>query len=86
MPAAIPIEVTSEQQRELRRIVTAKTSSQRDVFRARIILSLAGGLSHQEISREQGVSLLAIVAGGSVGRPRAWRDLKTLPGGDAGRQ
>jgi len=60
MPAAIPIEVTSEQQRELRRIVTAKTSSQRDVFRARIILSLAGGLSHQEISREQGVSLLAI--------------------------
>jgi DNA-directed RNA polymerase specialized sigma24 family protein len=62
MPAAIPIEVTSEQQRELRRIVTAKTSSQRDVFRTRIILSLAGGLSHQEISREQGVSLLAIAS------------------------
>jgi hypothetical protein len=43
MPAAIPIEVTSEQQRELQRIVTAKTSSQRDVFRARIILGLAEG-------------------------------------------
>src|SRR4029450_13438805 len=60
MPAAIPIEVTSEQQRELQRIVTAKTSSQRDVFRAKIILGLAEGLSHAEISREQGVSLLAI--------------------------
>ena len=60
MPAAIAIEVTSEQQRELQRIVTAKTSSQRDVFRARIILGLAEGLSHEEISREQGVSLLAI--------------------------
>jgi transposase len=60
MPAAIAIEVSSEQQRELQRIVTAKTSSQRDVFRARIILALAEGLSHQEISREQGVSLLAI--------------------------
>ncbi len=60
MPAAIAIEVTSEQQRELQRIVTAKTSSQRDVFRARIILGLTEGLSHEEISREQGVSLLAI--------------------------
>ena len=43
MPAAIPIEVTSEKQRELQRIVTAKTSTQRDVFRARIILGLAQG-------------------------------------------
>ena len=40
--------------------MTAKTSSQRDVFRARIILGLAEGLSHEEISQEQGVSLLAI--------------------------
>ena len=62
MPAAIAIEVTSEQQRELQRVVTAKTSSQRDVFRARIILGLAEGLSHEEISREQGVSLLASIS------------------------
>ena len=46
--------------KELQRIVTAKTSSQRDVFRARIILGLAKELSHKEISQEQGVSLLAI--------------------------
>jgi hypothetical protein len=38
MPAAVAIETTSEQKRELQRIVTAKTSSQRDVFRPRIIL------------------------------------------------
>ena len=60
LPSALPIEVSSEQQRELQRIVTAKTSSQRDVFRAKIILGLARGLSHEEISREQSVSLLAI--------------------------
>ena len=60
MPAAIPIEVTASQQRKLKRIVKAKTSSQRDVFRARIILGLAQGLSHDEIAKEQSVSLLAI--------------------------
>ena len=60
MPAAIPIEVTASQQRKLKRIVKAKTSSQRDVFRARIILGLAQGLSHEEMAKEQSVSLLAI--------------------------
>jgi len=49
MPAPVPIEVTESQQRELERIVKAKTSRQRDVFRARIILGLAQGLSHEEI-------------------------------------
>ena len=60
MPAAMPIEVTASQQRKLKRIVKAKTSSQRDVFRARIILGLAQGLSHDEMAKEQSVSLLAI--------------------------
>ena len=80
MPAAIPIEVTSEQQRELRRIVTAKTSSQRDVFRARIILGLAGGLSHEEISREQGVSLLAIGRWRKRWAAKGLEGLKDAPG------
>ena len=53
MPAPVRIEVSANQQRELKRIVNAKTSSQRDVFRARIILGLAQGLSHQEISEQQ---------------------------------
>ena len=86
MPAAIAIEVSSEQQRELQRIVTAKTSSQRDVFRARIILALAQGRSHEEISREQGVSLLAIGRWRKRWAAKAWRGLKTLPGGGASRQ
>jgi hypothetical protein len=60
MPAPIPIEVTASQQRELERIVKAKTSRQRDVFRARIILGLAQGLSHEEIAKAQSVSLLAM--------------------------
>ena len=36
MPAAIAIGMSSEQQRELQRIMTAKRSSQRVVFRASI--------------------------------------------------
>ena len=60
MPAPVRIEVSASQQRELMRIVNAKSSSQREVFRARIILGLARGLSHQEIAEEQSVSLLAI--------------------------
>jgi hypothetical protein len=51
MPSPVPIEVTENQQRGLERIVKAKTSRQRDVFRARIILGLAQGLSHEEIAR-----------------------------------
>ena len=80
MPAAIAIEVSSEQQRELQRIVTAKTSSQRDVFRARIILGLAEGLSHQEISREQGVSLLAIGRWRKRWAAKGLEGLKDAPG------
>src|SRR4029434_10815003 len=80
MPAAIPIEVTSEEQRELQRIVTAKTSSQRDVFRARIILGLAEGLSHEEISREQGVSILAMGRWRKRGAAKGVEGLKDAPG------
>ena len=80
MPAALAIEVSSEQQGELQRIVTAKTSSQRDVFRARIILGLARGLSHQEISRAQGVSLLAIGRWRKRWAAKGLEGLKDAPG------
>ena len=56
MPASVRIEVSATQKRELMRIVNAKTSSQREVFRARIIWGLARGLSHQEIAEEQSES------------------------------
>src|SRR6476646_8904940 len=80
MPAAIAIEVSSEQQRELQRIVTAKRSSQRDVFRARIILSWAEGLSHEEISRKQGVSFLAIGRWRKRWAAKGLEGLKDAPG------
>jgi hypothetical protein len=87
MPAAIPIEVSAEQQRELQRIVTAKTSSQRDVFRARIILGLASRDSAMKRYRASRASASwRLVAGGSVGRPRAWKGLKTFQGEDENRQ
>src|SRR6476620_4107187 len=80
MPAAIPIEVTASQQRKLKRIVKAKTSSQRDVFRARIILGLAQGLSHQEIAKEQSVSLLAIGRWRKRWAAKGLEGLKDAPG------
>ena len=43
MPAAIPIEITSEQQRELQRIVTAKRC--REMFSGPDLLGLAKGLA-----------------------------------------
>ena len=80
MPAPVPIEVTASQQRELKRIVNAKTSSQRDVFRARIILGLAKGLSHEEIAKEQSVSLLAIGRWRKRWAAKALEGLRDAPG------
>ena len=80
MPAPVPIEVTASQQREVKRIVNAKTSSQRDVFRARIILGLVQGLSHEEIAKEQSVSLLAIGRWRKRWAARGLEGLKDAPG------
>ena len=80
MPAPVAIEVTESQQRELERIVKAKTSRQRDVFRARIILGLAQGLSHEEIATEQLVSLLAIGRWRKRWAAKGLEGLKDAPG------
>ena len=80
MPAPVPIEVTVSQQRELKRIVNARTSSQREVFRARIILGLAQGLSHEEIAKEQSVSLLAVGRWRKRFAARGLEGLKDAPG------
>jgi len=80
MPAAIPIEVTASQQRKLKGIVKAKTSSQRDVFRARIILGLAQGLSHDAIAKEQSVSLLAIGGWRKRWAAKGFEGLQDAPG------
>jgi transposase len=60
MPAAKPVHITPDQERELARIASAKTSAQRDVFRARIILGLSAGKTHQEIATELTTSLQAV--------------------------
>jgi hypothetical protein len=57
--------------------VKAKTSRQRDVFRAGIILGLAQELFHEEIAKEQSVSLLAI---GRWRKRWAAEGLKEAPG------
>ena len=80
MPAPVAIEVTASQQRELKRIVNAKTSSQRDVFRARIILGSVQGLSYEEIAKEQSVSLLAIGRWRKRWAARGLEGLKDAPG------
>src|SRR6476646_11334400 len=80
MPAPVPIEVTASQQRELKRIVNAETSSQRDVFRARIILGLAQGLSHDAIAKEQSVSLLAIGGWRKRWAAKGFEGLQDAPG------
>src|SRR6476620_3312526 len=80
MPAAIPMEVTASQQRKLKGIVKAKTSSQRDVFRARIILGLAQGLSHDAIAKEQSVSLLAIGGWRKRWAAKGFEGLQDAPG------
>jgi transposase len=85
MPAPVAIEVTESQQRELERIVKAKTSRQRDVFRARIILGLAQGLSHEEIAKEQLVSLLAIGGWRKRWAAKGLEGLKEPRDGDAKR-
>jgi transposase len=60
MPVATPIEITPQQKRELERIFYAPTSTQREVFRARIVLALMEGRSHEEISRQLDTSLQAV--------------------------
>ena len=60
MPVATPIEITPQQKRELERIVHARTSTQRELFRARIVLALMEGRSHEEISRQLDTSLQAV--------------------------
>src|SRR6476659_8393058 len=60
MPVATPIEITPQQKRELERVVHARTSTQRELFRARIVLALMEGRSHEEISRQLDTSLQAV--------------------------
>jgi transposase len=60
MPKGVLFEATREQLEELKRIVAASTSRQRDGFRARIILALSAGKTHGQIARELSTSLQTV--------------------------
>ena len=50
------LQVSAEQHEELERWVQSRTLPAGDVFRARIVLALAEGLSYREIERKLGAS------------------------------
>ncbi|MDD5201267.1 MAG: IS630 family transposase, partial [Terrimicrobiaceae bacterium] len=60
MPASIPIIVSEPQRKQLEGIAGAATSSQRAVFRARIILGLAQGSSAKAVAEKWGTSLASV--------------------------
>src|SRR5258705_13610496 len=57
MPAPTPVILTEEQKRQLNQSSKAATSSQREAFRARIILGLASGKSAEAVAKELKTSM-----------------------------
>jgi len=55
------LEVSAEQQNELRRLINRPTATQREIRRARIILERAGGTSQQETAKRVGVQRPVVV-------------------------
>ena len=60
MPAPTPVIVTEDQKRQLNQISKAATSSQREAFRARIILGLASGKSAEAVAKELNTSMPSV--------------------------
>ena len=54
------LQVSAEQRQELDRWAQSRTLPSGDVFRARIVLALADGLSYREIERKLGASSATI--------------------------
>ena len=60
MPAPTPVILTEEQKRQLNQSSKAATSSQREAFRARIILGLASGKSAEAVAKELNTSMPSV--------------------------
>ena len=60
MPKATALSISSEERQRLQRICASPTRAQRDVLRARIILGLDEGQTHEELSAQLGVSMRTI--------------------------
>jgi DNA-binding CsgD family transcriptional regulator len=61
----VDVEVTVKRRRKLERIVAARTSEQRLVLRARIVLAAADGMANPAIAAELGCSVPTV---------RTWRE------------
>jgi transposase len=55
--AAVPIDLTEQEERELRAVLRAPSASQQQALRARIVLRAAEGATNTQIAAEAGVSL-----------------------------
>ena len=55
--AAVEIELSEEEERELRAVLRTPSASQQQALRARIVLRAAEGATNTEIAAEVGVSL-----------------------------
>jgi transposase len=60
MPAPTPVIVSEDQKSQLNEISKAATSSQREAFRARIILGLASGKSAEAVAKELNTSMPSV--------------------------
>ena len=57
MARAAVIELSQEEERELRAVLRTPSASQQQALRARIVLSAAQGATNTQIAAERGVSL-----------------------------
>src|SRR5829696_7630575 len=60
MPAGKPVSLSAEERDSLVRIVAARTSAQRDVLRARIVLGVAANRSNQAVASELKTSVRTV--------------------------
>lgn len=63
-PKSIPIELTDDERANLESTVRKAKSLQRDVFRAKIILAAARGISNRSIAKQLGTDRVTV---------RSWR-------------
>lgn len=80
MPAGKPITLTPEERKSLERIVAAPTSAQRDVFRARVVLALAGEQNNRTVAKALGTSARTVSLWRGRWAREGLRGLRDAPG------
>jgi len=77
--AAAAIELTEEEERDLRAVLRTPSASQQQAMRARIVLRAAEGATNTEIAREVGVSLPTVGLWRQKFSERGMEGLETAP-------